>query len=165
MSLKDTPLGSPEQFNVVVEIPKGSENKIEYDENRDQMYVDFEFKNGFTWMFNYGFIPQTRTNDGDTLDVIVLGMKPIASGTVVACRPIGIMNQIDRGEVDNKIIAVPVNDPETEKYQSVKDAPQKLIQGFILFYAEVARQKSKTIEITGFEDKDQAIVAIKKAMI
>lgn len=165
MSLKDTPLGTPEQFNVVVEIPRGSEKKIEYDENKDQMFVEFVFKDGFSFRYNYGFIPHTKTGDGDTLDAILLGMTPIRSGTVVPCRPVAIMRQLDRGQIDDKIIAVPVGDNETEKYQSVKDIPQKEIQEFILFYAEIARQKQKTIEITGFEDKDQAIEAIKKAKI
>lgn len=163
--LKDIPLGSPEQFNVVIEIPRGSVEKIEYDENKNEMYVDFVFQNGFNFKYNYGFIPQTHTDDGDTLDAILLGGTPIPSGTVKLCRAVGIMKQLDRGEVDNKIIAVPVGDPETEKYQSVKDIPQKEIEQFILFYAEVARQKQKTIVITGFEDKNQAVEAIKKAMI
>ncbi|MBI4049215.1 MAG: inorganic diphosphatase [Candidatus Doudnabacteria bacterium] len=163
--LKDTPLGTPEQFNVVVEIPRGSVDKIEYDENKDEMHVDFVFKDGFTFQYNYGFIPHTRTDDGDTLDAILLGTKPMASGTVVLCRPIGVMRQIDRGQVDDKIIAVPVGDKETQKYQSVEDISQEEIKQFILFYAEVARQKQKTIEITGFEDKDKAIEAIRKAMI
>lgn len=96
MSLKDTPLGSPEEFNVVVEIPKGSQDKIEYDEKSDKMIVDFVFKDGFKYIYNYGFIPQTKTSDDDTLDVIVLSLDPIASGSVVVCRPIGIIKQLDR---------------------------------------------------------------------
>ncbi|OGE82470.1 MAG: hypothetical protein A3B10_00135 [Candidatus Doudnabacteria bacterium RIFCSPLOWO2_01_FULL_44_21] len=165
MKLIETPLGTPEQFNVVIEIPKGSENKIEYDEIKDEMFVDFIFTGGFKFLFNYGFISKTKTGDGDTLDAIVLGPNPIASGTVVLCRPVGIMRQLDRGQVDNKIIAVPVNEPETISIQSIQDVPQGEIQAFIEFYAEVARQKQKTIEVTGFEDKASAIEEIKKAMI
>lgn len=165
--LKDTPLGTPEEFNVVVEIPRGSADKIEYDEVNDEMVAGFTFKDGFTFGYNYGFIPQTYPGGGsdDALDVILLGQTPIPSGTVMLCRPVAIMYQIDRGEVDNKIIAAAVNNSETEKYQTLKDIPQKEIQDFILFYAEIARQRKKTIEINGFGDKDQAIEEIKKAMI
>lgn len=155
MSLKDIPLGTPEEFNVIVEIPKGSENKIEYDEEKDKMVVDFVFKDGFRFLFNYGFIPQTKAGDGDTVDVILLGDKPTASGTVVLSRPIGIMKMLDRGEEDDKVIAVPINEPDQEYDQ----------EEFKKFYAEVARQKQKTIQVIGFEDKDKAIQAIKGAMI
>ncbi len=165
MKLKDTPLGAPEEFNVVVEIPKGSEKKFEYDEEKDEIILDFVFQGGFHFIFNYGFIPQTKADDGDTLDAILLGETPIPSGTVVVSRPIGVMRMLDRGKGDDKIIAVPIGNAETEKYQSIKDVSQDQVKEFIAFYAEVARQKQKTIEITGFEDKIQAIQAIKKAVI
>ena len=99
MSLKDTPLGTPELFNVVIEIPKGSPSKWEYDEATDKMVSHFEFENGFTFICNYGFIPQTKATDGDTLDAIVLGDEPVASGTVLRCRPIGIIKQIDKHQI------------------------------------------------------------------
>ncbi len=154
MSLKDTPLGMPEQFNVIVEIPKGSPDKIEYNEDKDEMYVDFVFKKGLTFIYNYGFIPHTLAGDGDTVDVVLLGDKPIPSGSVVSARPIGIVKMLDRGVPDDKVIAVLADEPNC----------QLNLEEFKKFYAEVAKQKQKTIEITGFEDKDQAIEAIRKAM-
>ena len=86
-------------FDVMVEIPKGSENKYEYDEVKKAMVLDFVFKDGLKFLFNYGFIPNTLGGDGDTLDVILLGDKPIASGSMVKARAIGIMRMLDRGEI------------------------------------------------------------------
>ncbi len=164
MTLKDTPLGTPEQFNVIVEIPKGSPDKIQYDELKDEMYVDFTFKNGFKFAYNYGFIPETKAGDGDTLDVIVLSSESIPSGIVVKCRAIGVMKQLDRGEQDDKILAVPVSD-KNSKYQSIKDVSETERQEFRDFYAEIGRQKEKIVEITSFEDKDRAMEEIRKARI
>ena len=95
MALKDTPLGSPERFNVIVEIPRGSVDKIEYDENKDKMFVDFVFKKGLRFINNYGFIPQTATGDGDTLDVFILTEKILLSGSLILCRPISLIKHLD----------------------------------------------------------------------
>ncbi len=165
MKLKDTPLGTPEEFNVVIEIPQGSSKKYEYDEAKDEMNLDFIFTGGFHFPFNYGFIPQTLGGDGDTLDAIVLDDKGFNSGEVIACRPIGMIEMLDRGEEDHKIIAVPVDDASMANTHSIHDLPPNRLEDFRVFYEELARQKQKTIEILGFEGKDQAIRAIKKAMI
>ena len=165
MKLKDTPLGTPEEFNVVIEIPKASPVKIEYDEDTDEMFEDFVFENGLTFISNYGFLPQTKAGDGDTLDVYVLSPNPIASGSVLLCRPIGAMAQLDNGEVDDKIFSVPVNDPVTNSIRDIGDVTEAQRQKFIIFYAEIAKQKKKTVEITGFENKATAIEIIKKSII
>jgi len=165
MSLKETPLGTPEQFNVVIEIPKGSPSKLEYDFEKDQMTSHFDFEHGFTFICNYGFIPQTKSADGDTLDVIVLGDNPIPSGTVVSCRPIGIIKQIDKGQQDDKILAVVIGDAPTYHYKDIVDFTEAERQKFIAFYAEIGRQRRKVVQIIGFEDKASAIETIKKAAL
>jgi inorganic pyrophosphatase len=165
MSLKDTPLGTPQQFNVVIEIPKGTANKYEYDEEKDEIILDFVFKDGFKYLYNYGFIPQTRAGDGDMLDAIVLSSDPIDSGTVVECRPVGVIKQLDRGEQDDKIIAVPIGDAGMQKYQDIADIDENLRRQFHDSWTEIARQKNKIIKTTSFEDKDRAIEEIKKARI
>ena len=155
MSLKDINAGTPQEFNAIIEIPKGSPDKIEYDEETDEMKVDFVFQNDFKFIYNYGFVPQTLAGDGDTLDVIVLSDKVIPSGSVVKARTLGIVKMLDRGEPDNKIIAVPVDDPDqTLDLEELKN-----------FYAEVARQKKKIVEVLGYEDKNVAMDEIRKSMI
>ncbi|MBI2356025.1 MAG: inorganic diphosphatase [Candidatus Doudnabacteria bacterium] len=156
MKLKDTPSGSPEQFNVVIEIPKGSNYKYEYDETTGKMKLDFIFNN-LVYPFNYGFIPNTKAEDGDTLDCGVISDKIFPSGTVVTCRPIAVMKQLDRGKQDDKIMAVPVDEPERELTDQEK-------RRFTDFYAEVAKQKLKVVTVTGYGDKSEAIATITKAM-
>jgi len=163
MSLKDTPLGTPEKFNVVVEIPKGSPTKFEYDEAKDQIVSDFEFRDGLLFINNYGFIPQTKADDNDPVDVMILGHNPIPSGTIVSCRPIGLIKMLDRGQGDDKVLAVAVD--SNEPYQDIADFSEEERQKVIAFYMEVGRQKQKLIQILGFEDRQQAIEAIKRAML
>src|SRR3990167_8529121 len=110
MSYKNIPLGKPEQFNAVVEISKGGENKYEYDENLDSIKLDWVFSGGFHFPFDYCYIPQTRGGDGDHLDVFIIASHPLQIGTIVECRPVGMIELLDRGEEDNKILAVPVAD-------------------------------------------------------
>src|SRR3989344_575638 len=104
MGFKNIPFGSPEKFNVVLEIPTGSRNKYEYDEELDAIKLDFVFSENFKYIFNYGYIPETRGGDSDHLDCIILAPCPIDIGTIVECGPIGIIEMLDRGEEDNKII-------------------------------------------------------------
>ena len=165
MSYKDIPLGSPEAFNVIIEIPKGSVNKYEYDEKLDAIKLDFVFTEGFSWIHNYGFIPQTLAEDGDQLDAFVITSAPIAVGTIVESRPIGILKMIDRGEQDDKILAVPLAPGPHERYQTIDDLTaedKEALEKFLLFYAEVARQKEKTIKIIGFGGKAEAMSEIEK---
>src|SRR5580700_4875006 len=90
------PLGekSPEVINVVVEIPKGSNNKYEFDEKLGVFKLDRVFYSSFFYPLDYGFIPQTRSEDGDHLDALVIGSDPVPTGVLVEARPIGMLNMI-----------------------------------------------------------------------
>ena len=153
MSFKTLPFGSAERFNVVIEIPKGSENKYEYDEQLDQIKLEWVFTGDFKFIFDYGFVPQTRGGDGDMLDAFVLASHSIEQGTVVECRAIGMIELVDRGEVDNKILAVPVVDKEYGKYQELADLKFDYEKTFRDFFKELGVQKDKKIEIKGFRDR------------
>lgn len=155
MDIKNVTFGGLESFNVIVEIPSGSNEKFEYDEASGQMKVDFIFKD-LSFPFNYGFIAGTLGGDGDQLDAIVLSAAAINSGTIVKCKAIGILQTIDRGEVDDKIICVPLQEPIAHEYQDISDLPADTLQKWTEFYMEVARQKKKTIEIVGLENKHGA---------
>jgi len=121
MSYKNIPLGTVEEFNVIVEIPKGSENKYEYDEDLDVIKLDWVFSGGFHFPFDYGYIPETRGGDGDHLDAFVFSSHPIDFGAVVKCRAIGMIELIDRGEEDNKILAVALADPKYTSHKELSD--------------------------------------------
>lgn len=156
MSLKNIPFGSVKTFNVIVEISKGSQNKYEYDETQDVIKLDWVFHGGLKFPFDYGYIPQTRAGDGDCQDVFVLSSHPLSTNTVVECRAIGVLEQLDRGEEDNKILALPVADPEFKDINSLDDLSTEYKNLFREFYAGVAKQKNKIIEITGFGDRVKA---------
>jgi len=156
MNYKNIPLGKIDKFNVIIEIPKGSENKYEYDEEFDAIKFNWSFKNGFCFPFDYGFIPHTLAKDKDTADVFVITAHPLYPGMVVECKAIGIIEILDRGAVDNKIIAVPLFDPEYSKYESLQDLQFDYQKIFTDFFKELAIQKSKKIEVKGFNDAVRA---------
>ncbi len=158
MSIKDTPFGEVDAFNTVIEIPAGSTTKYEYDEESDEMKPELVFKDGFCFPFNYGFVPQTHGGDGDCLDIILIHPSPIEMGTIIKARAIGILELIDNGEVDDKIIAVPV---EGGEYNDMDDLPKEWFDEFNKFFKELSVQQNKVMEVKGFHGKEKAIEAIK----
>lgn len=152
MNYKSIPLGSVDKFNVIIEIPKGSENKYEYDEELDVIKLDWVFKNGFCFPFDYGFIPQTFAEDKDAADAFVIASYPLYPGIIAECKAIGIVEILNRGEVDNKIIAVPMADPEYNAYKSLENLPFDYKNIFESFFKELAVQKNKKIKVKGFND-------------
>ena len=160
MNLNNIPLGMPEEFNVLVEIPAGSANKYEYDETLQATKLDYVFRDGLCFPFNYGFVPHTKAEDNDPLDAIVLSSYPIQPNTIVTVRPIGILRLKDRGEQDNKLITVPLVDSISDKLKSIADLNNKEKEGIIAFFKEVGVQKNKTMDIEGFFDRDEAMAEI-----
>ncbi|OGY55131.1 MAG: hypothetical protein A3C82_01360 [Candidatus Wildermuthbacteria bacterium RIFCSPHIGHO2_02_FULL_47_12] len=152
MHYKNILLGSVERFNVIIETPKGSENNYEYDEKLDAIKLKWVFKNGFCFPFDYGFIPQTLAEDKDVADAFVITSYPLYPGTIAECKTIGIIEVLDRGEVDDKIIAVPVVDPEYNAYVSLQELQFGYKAIFEDFFRELAIQKNKKVEVKGFHD-------------
>ncbi len=162
MTFKNIPFGSPDSFNVILEIPKDSPLKYEYDPEKDAIVEDFVFKNGFLFKYNYGFVPQTICGDNDPQDVMILNSKSLEQGKIYQCRAVGIIELLDRGEEDNKLIAVLTDDPET-KDMELSDLTEQDLQDFRDFYAEIGRQKNKTMEILGFHGQERALAELSKA--
>lgn len=165
MAYKNIPFGEVEAFNVLIEIPEGSYNKYEYNEELDEIKLDFVFWGDCKFPHNYGLIPETHAGDGDHLDAIVLNPTPLAIGTVVACRTVGILKTIDRGEIDDKLVAVPVCCKEYEKIQDIKDLPKDFEKIYQNFYKLVGIQKKKIIEVKGLVSKEKAIEELNKNRI
>jgi len=162
MILKNIPFGKIDEFNTLVEISKGSQNKYEYNEEFGAMELDWVFTGDFCFPFNYGLIPQTLGGDDDHADTFVLTDHPIEPGVVVKCQAIGVIELLDRGEEDNKILAVALADQEYKKYQDLGDLPFDYKTIFEKFFKELGIQKSKIIEIKDFHGKDRAIQEISK---
>lgn len=157
---------APEIVTVVVEIPKGSHNKYEYDEETGVFKLDRVLYSPMHYPLDYGFIPQTRSEDGDHLDMLIIGSDPLFTGCVADVRPIGIMNMIDSGEPDAKIIGVQVKNP---RYNAIKDISDletynphmlKEIAHFFKVYKDL---EGKSTEIQGWKGKDAAIAEIVKS--
>jgi inorganic pyrophosphatase len=157
MSLKTLPFGDLEAFNVVVEIASGSQDKYEYDEHLDVIKLDRVLFGSQRYPANYGFIPETRAKDGDHADALVLSTNPFIPGAVVVARAIGIMEMVDAGDVDNKIIAVPVKDPRFSDVQSLEDLPAHTIKEIQNFFETYKELEGKKVEIKGFKDKQSAL--------
>ena len=114
---------TPEEFIAVVEIPKGSKKKYELDKETGLIILDRILHTSTHYPANYGFIPRTFGDDLDPLDVLVLCSEPLEPLTLVRCYPIGMISMIDSGRNDEKIIAIPVNDPTYNGYTDIKELP------------------------------------------
>jgi len=156
----------PHEVNCLVEIPKGGTNKYEYDKKFGVFKLDRVLYEAVFYPTEYGIIPQTlNKEDGDPLDVMVLSTFSTFPGCVISCRPIGVLRLNDSGEEDNKIIAVPADDPRFEEIKDLNDLPvhtKKEIKNFWENYAEL--QPDKKIKIEGWSGKEKAHQLIKAAI-
>ena len=156
----------PHEVNCLVEIPKGDTNKYEYDKKFGVFKLDRVLYEAVFYPTEYGIIPQTlNKEDGDPLDVMVLSTFPTFPGCVISCRPIGVLRLVDSGEKDNKIIAVPADDPRFEEIKDLNDLAvhtKKEIKNFWENYAEL--QPDKKITIKGWSGKEKAHQLIKTAI-
>lgn len=166
----DVTLGekTPEEFNVIIEIPKGSNNKYEIDKETGLIALDRANYSTAPYPVDYGFAPQTLWEDNDALDVAVLTTWPLNVGVVVKVRPVAVIEMIDDGESDFKIIAVPVKDRRWEGVQDLKDINSHQLKEITHFFETYKSLKSDTdrhvVEIKGIGDKNAAVEAVKKSI-
>ena len=113
-------------FVCVIEISKGSKEKYELDKETGLLILDRILYTSTIYPANYGFIPRTYGEDGDPLDVLVLCSQPIIPLTLVRCYPIGVIKMMDNGAYDEKIIAVPFNDPTYNDYTDIRQLPSHI---------------------------------------
>jgi inorganic pyrophosphatase len=114
--------------------------------------------------FDYGFVPKTMWHDGDALDVMILATYPLQSGTLVRVRPVGIMEVIDTGESDNKILAVPIDDVRWDKVQDLADVNPHTIKEIEHFYSTYKKLQNDEVEVKGFKGKNEAKNAFKEGL-
>ncbi len=152
------PIGShaPERVNVVIEIPKDSVNKYEYDKELHVFRLDRTLFSPVHYPGDYGFIPRTLGLDGDPLDVLVLVEAPSFPGCLMEVRPIGVLKMIDQGEGDEKILAVAESDP---LYREVKDIGQVFehtLREIEHFFSVYKALEGKKTELAGWAGVDMA---------
>jgi inorganic pyrophosphatase len=154
--------GMPERFFCVVEIPKDTKNKYEYDEQLDVIRLDRVVHSSVFYPVNYGFIPETRAEDGDHLDVLILGNDQIFPGCVVEVRPVGVMKMTDDKGVDWKIVSVIVKDPKSDSIREIgdiDDAFKREVQHFFEVYKQL---EGKTVTVEGWGTRTEAEEEIRR---
>jgi len=143
---------------VVIEVPRGSRNKYEFDHDRHVMHLDRRLFSATVYPADYGFIPDTLAEDGDPLDALVLLEEPVFPGCWVRARPIGIFWMEDEKGPDAKIICVPLGDPRWDQVRDLTDMPAHLrseIHHFFDVYK--ALEPGKSTSTTGFEGREAAL--------
>lgn len=164
----DVPRGknAPNEVNVIIEIPKGSYNKYEIDKETGLIALDRVNYSSAPYPFDYGYVPQTLWDDGDALDVIVLTTYPLNVGIQVAVRPVGIMEMIDSGDSDYKVIAVPVNDKRFDHVQDIADVNPHSLKEFSHFWEtyKILKGKGDVVTVNAVKGKAEAMEAVKKSI-
>ncbi len=147
---------TPTSFSAVIEIPKGSKCKYELDKFTGLLRLDRVLYTSTHYPANYGFIPRTYADDGDPLDVLVLGSEPIYPMTLVSVYPIGVMRMIDGGSLDDKIIAIAENDPNYNKIRSIDELPSHIFDEMMHFFRVYKQLENKQTDIKELYDREEA---------
>ncbi|HAJ96500.1 MAG TPA: inorganic pyrophosphatase [Ruminococcus sp.] len=147
---------SAEDFVAVIEIPKGSKIKYELDKETGFMKLDRILHTSTHYPANYGLIPRTYADDEDPLDVLVLCSEELLPMTLVRCYPIGVIRMIDSGRHDDKIIAIPFDDPNYNTYHSIEELPPHIFDEMTHFFRVYKELENKTTAVNEVEDLDTA---------
>ncbi len=169
MDVTNIPIGKnpPEEINVFIEIPQGVSVKYELDKSSGAIFVDRFLFTDMNYPFNYGFVPQTMSGDGDPIDVLVLSSKPVSVGVVIPSRPIGMLEMDDEAGEDTKIIAVPLAkvDSKFANVNDISDVSKKILDEIKYFFENYKKtEPGKWVKVREWKGKTEALEEIKKAI-
>jgi inorganic pyrophosphatase len=153
---KITPINSDGSINVIIEIQKGSKNKYELDKESGLIKLDRVMHTGQDYPFDYGFIPNTLCGDGDPLDVVLYTTYPLMPGILLQARAVGVIKMIDSGESDDKILAVPVNDPRLKGMLDLATFPAHFVKEAKHFMETYKLIQNKVVTIENILDVKDA---------
>lgn len=154
--LHDIASGTAEEMNVIVEIPKFSKNKYEIDKETGLIALDRVMHTAQDYPFDYGFVPQTLFDDGDALDVVLVTTYPLAPGILVKARPVAIMEMVDGGERDDKVVAVPVDDPRFKDVHDIADLNPHFQKEMTHFFETYKKVQNKEVAVGSWHGADAA---------
>ncbi|PIZ76670.1 inorganic pyrophosphatase [Candidatus Peregrinibacteria bacterium CG_4_10_14_0_2_um_filter_38_24] len=155
----------PEVVNCIIEIPKGSRLKYELDKKSGLLRLDRVLFSAVFYPENYGFIPQTYCDDNDPLDIVLISEAPIQPLTIVEAKVIGVMQMLDSGEADDKIIAVALNDMSVNYINNIDQLPPHFIVELKNFFEEYKKlEKNKEVKVQEFQNKKVAYEIIRKSV-
>ncbi len=154
----------PEDFLCVVEISKGSKKKYELDKETGFIMLDRILYTSTHYPANYGFIPRTYGDDNDPLDVLLLCSEPLEPLTLVRAYPIGVISMMDNDRGDEKIIAIPFNDPNYNQYKNIDDLPRHVFDEMRHFFTVYKNLENKTTAVEEVQDRAAAVEVISNAI-
>ncbi len=155
---------TPRKFEAFIEIPKGCKTKYELDKETGLLKLDRVLYTSTVYPANYGFIPKTLAEDGDPLDVLVLGGETIYPATLVNCYPIGVITMIDNGALDEKIIAIPFGDPTYNNYYDIHELPKHVFEEMMHFFEVYKSLEHKQTTVKEICHRDEAMDIIAKCV-
>ena len=153
-----------EDFIAVIEIPKGSKKKYELDKETGLLILDRILYTSTHYPANYGFIPRTFAEDGDPLDVLVLCSESIEPLTLVRCYPIGVIRMLDNGKPDEKIIAIPFNDPSYNLYKDISDLPKHVFDEMRHFFTVYKALENKQTAVDEEQGREEAVRVVRECI-
>jgi len=154
----------PGLINVLIEIIAGSKNKYEYDKDLQAFALDRVLYSSVQYPYDYGFVPNTLADDGDPLDGIVLMDQPTFPGCIIAARPIGMLEMIDGGDRDEKILCVPDKDPRYAQVKSLQDVAPHRLDEIAEFFKTYKNLEKKVTEIQGWKDVHEVMPLVEKCI-
>lgn len=155
---------APRIVNAVIEIPQGSRAKYEIDKPSGLLKLDRVIYSSFYYPVNYGFIPQTYGGDKDPLDILVITSLAVQPLTIMQAKIIGVMQMIDSGDADDKIIAVAANDPSVNHYNNIEELQKHFFDELRHFFEEYKKLENKTVIVEEFGDKTAALKIVAEAI-
>lgn len=151
-------------FDALIEIPKGSRNKYEYDFDLKKIRFDRMLFSSMMYPGDYGFIPKTLALDGDPLDVLVLGTEPTFPMCVMEVKPIGVFHMADEKGPDEKIVCVPVSDPIWNSYNDIEDLNPHRIKEITHFFQVYKDLEKKKVDVGGWGNANEAYEIVDKCI-
>ncbi len=153
-----------DDFFAVIEIPKGSKTKYELDKETGLLKLDRILYTSTHYPSNYGFIPRTYAEDHDPLDVLVLCSETIYPMSLVRCYPIGVISMVDNGDPDDKIIAIPFNDPTYNGYKDISELPSHISDEMSHFFTVYKSLEGKDTAIDEVKGRSDAVRIIEESI-
>jgi inorganic pyrophosphatase len=162
--LPNNPDHADESIHVVIEIPKGSRVKYELDKPSGMLRVDRILYSAVHYPANYGFVPRSYCDDGDPLDVLVLGNEPVVPMAIMVARPIGVMHMADEGQGDDKIVAVHVHDPAYAGIFDIDQLPKHTFSEIRRFFQDYKVLENKSVVVEEIAGAAAAIAVVRQAL-
>jgi inorganic pyrophosphatase len=152
-----------DELLAMIEIPKGSRNKYEYDEGIGRVILDRFLSSSTVYPTDYGYLIGYRGRDGDPLDAMVCVSEPTFPGCVIAVKPIALFKMEDEAGVDDKIVCVPCHDPGWSPAESLDDVPQQLQREITHFFSIYKELEDKKVDVHGWRSREEALEVIEDA--